>query len=109
MIEVTFTKDSRGRLSSIFASGHAEFSIAADDVVCAAASAILQAAYAGLEDVAKIKFEGKRVSGELSIRIPESVRGREDVSAIVGTAAVSLEQISRQHPEFLRVTFATEA
>jgi uncharacterized protein YsxB (DUF464 family) len=106
---VTFARDDRGRLSSVFATGHAEFGAFPDDVVCAAVSAILQAAYAGLEDVAKLRFEGKRLAGELVIRIPEAARDRRDVAAIVATAEVSLEQLARQYPEHVRVRRTAEA
>ena len=109
MIEVKFTRDSRGRLSSVFATGHAEFAVAAEDVVCAAVSAILQAAYAGLEDVARVKFDGKRLQGDLRIRIPEDARDRVDVAAIVATAQISIEQIARQYPDYVRVTTDSEA
>ena len=109
MLEVQIAKDSRGRLSSLFASGHADFAIQSEDVVCAAVSAILQADYAGLEDVAELRFEGKRASGELLMRIPEEARDRPDVAAIVTTAAISVEQIARQHPEYVRVTYTAES
>jgi|SRR5579872_5570013 len=109
MVDVKFTRDSRGRLSSVFATGHAEFGAFPNDVVCAAVSAILQAAYAGLEDVAKLQFDGKRISGELKIHIPELARDRADVSAIVGTAEISIEQLARQYPDHVRVTTVAEA
>ena len=48
MLQVKFRRDSRQRLSSVFASGHADAAIEGDDLVCAAASAILQAAELGL-------------------------------------------------------------
>lgn len=109
MIDVTFTKDSRGRLSSVFATGHAEFGEFPNDVVCAAVSAILQATYAGLQDVAHLQFDGKLVSGRLSIPIPLAERDRADVAAIVETAAISLEQLARQYPDHLRVTRTLES
>jgi len=109
MIDIRFTRDSRGRLSSVFATGHAEFGAFPNDVVCAAVSAILQAAYAGLEDVAHLEFDGTRVAGKLSIPIPAAARERQDVSAIVATAALSLEQLARQYPEHVRVSYTSEA
>ena len=104
MIDIRFTRDSRGRLSSVFARGHAEFGKYDEDVVCAAVSAVLQAAYAGLEDVAKLQFEGKHEAGELDIRIPEEARDRLDVSAILATAEVALVQIGIQYPAYVKVT-----
>jgi len=109
LVDVKFARDSRGRLASVFATGHAEFGAFPNDVICAAVSAILQAAYAGLEDVAKLDFDGTRLAGELEIRIPEAARERTDVFAIVATAEVSLEQLARQYPEHVRVTRTVEA
>jgi uncharacterized protein YsxB (DUF464 family) len=107
LVEVVFTRDSRRRLSSVFATGHAEFGAFPNDVVCAAVSAILQAAYAGLEDVAGIPLDGRRDAGELSMRIPAEARERVDVAAIVRTAEISLEQLARQYPDHVRVTQTT--
>lgn len=109
MVEVRFLKDSRERLSSVFATGHAEFGAFPHDVVCAAVSAILQAAYAGLEDVARVPFEGTREPGDMRIRIPAAERDRPDVAAILGTAEVSLEQLARQYPGHVRVTRSVES
>ena len=109
MIEIEFQRDGRGRLSSVFARGHAEFGAFPHDVVCAAVSAILQAAYAGLTDVAKIELEGKREPGDLEMRIPAAVRDRRDVAAIVATAEVSLRQLARQYPKAVRVRRRTRS
>ena len=76
MVEVIFYQDSRNRLSSIFARGHAEFADA-DDVVCAAVSAILQAARLGLEEHAGIALSRRgSARASFSIRWPE--RDRDD-------------------------------
>jgi uncharacterized protein len=109
MVEIRFVRDSRGRLSSVFASGHADFATHNEDVVCAGVSAILQAAYAGLEEVARLKFEGRHVEGNLEIHIPEGARERADVNAIIATAEVALVQLAEQYPAFVRVKRETEA
>ena len=109
MVEVTFERDSRRRLSSVSATGHAEFGEFPNDVVCAAVSAILQAAYAGLEDVARIRIDGKRLAGDLRIRVPEAARDRTDVAAILSTAEVSIEQLARQYPDHVRVKRSDES
>lgn len=109
MVEVRFVRDSRTRLSSVFASGHAEFGAFPHDVVCAAVSAILQAAYAGLEEVARVRFDGTREPGDMRIQIPAGERERPDVAAILATAEVSLEQLARQYPDHVRVTQSVES
>ena len=102
MIEVVFRRDSRNRLSSVLATGHAFRGDPGQDVVCAAVSAILQSAWAGLTEVAGVPVSGRRESGDLEMRWPEGTREREDVVAIVRTAEVSIEQIARQEPEAIR-------
>ncbi len=98
MLDVTFYRDGRERLSRFCASGHAEFADHGEDIVCAAVSAILQAARLGLEAHAKIPVEVEMRAGDLDLRIPESARGDAAVEAIVATAELSVEQIARQYP-----------
>jgi uncharacterized protein YsxB (DUF464 family) len=108
MLEVTFYRDGRKRLSSIFARGHAEFAIDADDLVCAAVSAILQAARLGLEEYAGIDLEAHQRAGEFRIRWPQVQRDDERVRAIVGTAEMAVAQIARQYPEHVTCNTARE-
>lgn len=102
MLEVRFRRDSRQRLSSVFASGHAESGAPGEDVVCAAVSALLQAAWVGLTDVARVSVSGRRKSGDFELRWPEETRERADVAAIVATAEIAVGQIAKQNPSFVR-------
>jgi hypothetical protein len=103
MVTVTFRRDSRNRLSSVFAEGHAGWADAGDDIVCAAASAILQAAWLGLGEHAGIAVDGERTPGRLALRWPADSRDRDDVRAIVATAELSIDRIADQYPEHVRV------
>ncbi|MGB8520315.1 MAG: ribosomal-processing cysteine protease Prp [Candidatus Tumulicola sp.] len=98
MLEVVFHRDSRNRLSSIFARGHAGFADA-DDVVCAAVSAILQAARLGLEEYARVALETRQRRGDFFIRWPEQARDDERVRTIAATAELAVAQIAQQYPE----------
>ena len=51
MLEVTFARNDRNRCCGISARGHADFAVHGKDVVCAAVSAILQAARLGLTEL----------------------------------------------------------
>jgi uncharacterized protein YsxB (DUF464 family) len=107
MLEVIFYRDGRERLSRFFASGHVEIPESSSDeysLVCASVSAVLQAARAGLEDVAKIDTGAQMKSGHLDVTIPESGRDDRAVVAIVATAEIAVEQIARQYPQHVRVT-----
>ncbi|HEV3157819.1 MAG TPA: ribosomal-processing cysteine protease Prp [Candidatus Baltobacteraceae bacterium] len=103
MVEVRMETDSRGRLSAFFAGGHAGWDELGNDVVCAAVSTVLQSAWLGLLEVAKVEVIGERAAGRLSMRWPSSVRTRPDVAAIVSTAALALERLAVQFPEHLHV------
>jgi uncharacterized protein YsxB (DUF464 family) len=98
VIVVHFRRDSRQRLSSVLAQGHAQGGVAGDDVVCAAASAILQAAELGLLSYASVPNATRRADGHMAFAIPEAARDREDVKAIVATAELAIAQLAWQFP-----------
>jgi uncharacterized protein YsxB (DUF464 family) len=103
VLEVRFRRDSRQRLSSVLAHGHAEAGVAGDDVVCAAASAILQAAELGLSAYASLADVTVRAEGQMAFAIPEAAREREDVKAIVGTAELAIARLAWQFPVNVRI------
>lgn len=102
MLEVTFYRDSRQRPSSFVARGHAEFAEHGEDVVCAAVSAVLQAARLGLESYAGINLAVAQDEGTLDLRWPESERDNLALGAIVGTAELAVEQIASQYPSHVK-------
>lgn len=111
MVKVIFYRDGRDRLSRFFASGHVAIpETSADEysLVCAAVSAILQAARAGLEDYARIPVDVSMERGNMDLRIPASARDDAAVTAIVATAELAVAQIARQYPQHVRVTRGTE-
>jgi uncharacterized protein YsxB (DUF464 family) len=102
MVEVRFRRDRQGRLSSIEAGGHAGWAEEGSDVVCAAVSALLQAAWLGLTDHAHVAVEATRSKGDLQLRWPAEVRDRADVVAIAATAELAVAQIARQYGDHVR-------
>ena len=110
-MEVIFHRDSRNRLSSVFASGHVEIPESSSDeysLVCAAVSAILQAARLGLEAHVKLPLDVSQHSGELSMRWPARAREDDRVCAIMETALLAVEQIASQYPQHVRIAQAVE-
>ncbi len=103
MVELHVRKDSRERLSSFYATGHAGWAESGDDVVCAAVSAILQAAWLGLSEVALVAVTATREDGRLELAWPAAARTDASVCAIVATAALSVERIALQYPDHIRV------
>lgn len=108
MLEVIFREDGRQRPSSFVARGHAAFAESGEDIVCAAVSAILQAARLGLESHAGLGLQVDQHTGNLAVRWPESARERDDVRAIVATARLAVEQIAAQYPSHVRTTIEPE-
>lgn len=112
MVEVIFRRDSRNRLSSVFASGHVEIAETSSDeysLICAAVSAILQAARLGLESHLNLPLEVSQQRGDLSMRWPESAREDERLLAIVETARLATAQIAAQYPQHVRVKEEADA
>jgi uncharacterized protein YsxB (DUF464 family) len=108
MLRVTFRTDSRNRLSSFSATGHAGWAEYGEDIVCAAASAILQAARLGLEDHAGVALEVEQHSGTLELRWPEGTRDDPAVQAIAATARLAIAQLAEQYPDHIACEARTE-
>lgn len=98
MVRVIFRKDSLGRFSSISAQGHTEWSRSGTDIVCAAVSAILQAARLGLEEVARVRLNVTQHGGTMVLRWDENARDDPALHAILRSAELSLTQIAAQYP-----------
>lgn len=109
MLTVTFYRDSRDRLSRIFADGHAGWADPGEDIVCAAASVVLQTVELGLTEHAGVTVAATRDSGRMELRWDAASRERTDVRAIVETARLAVEQLARQFPASVRVTHARES
>jgi uncharacterized protein YsxB (DUF464 family) len=101
MVNVTFYEDGRKRLSSFAATGHVEIPPTSSDeysLVCAAVSAVLQAARAGLEEHVRVPVEVFAERGDMRVSWPEASRDDASLQAIVATARIAVEQIARQYP-----------
>lgn len=109
MLNVTFYRDDRNRLSRLFAEGHAGWADSGEDIVCAGASAVLQSAWLGLAEHARIAVSAERDAGRLDLRWPEAERGRDDVQAIVETARLAIEHLAAQFPEHVTALHAHDA
>jgi uncharacterized protein YsxB (DUF464 family) len=91
MLEVIFYRDGRDRIAEVSARGHADFDEYGQDVVCAAVSAILQAARLGLETYAGVELQ--------ALQKPDL----ESLRAIVATAELAVERIAGRFPDHVRL------
>lgn len=109
MLTVTFYRDDRGRLCGFAGQGHADFAEYGQDIVCAAVSAVLQAARLGLELHCDRRPDVHMTPGELQLRFSEAEREDPAVRAIVTTAEASIAQIARRFPKNVRLKEAADA
>ncbi len=86
MLEITFFRDGDGRFAGFAARGHADFAEYGQDIVCAAVSAILQAARLGLEHYAAGEIEATQERGLMRLVVGEGRRDDESIAAIGTTA-----------------------
>ena len=98
MLEVTFHRDEHARLAGVSARGHTDFAEYGQDIVCAAVSAILQAARLGLEHYAGGTLTASQAAGELDVIVEKSGRDVESVQAILTTAELAVTQVVRRFP-----------
>jgi len=102
VILVTFTYDEHGRPLRIEAKGHAGWAKLGRDVVCAAASTLLQSAWLGISEVAGIEVDGKRGRGTLELTWSPADRASEALRLLVKTADLSIERLAEQYPRHVR-------
>lgn len=102
MIFVTFAYDEHGLPLRIEAKGHAGWAKLGRDVVCAAASTLLQSTWLGISEVAGIEVDGKRGQGTLELTWSPAVRASEALRLLVRTADLSMERLAEQYPRHVR-------
>jgi uncharacterized protein len=108
VLEVTFFRGARDRVSGFSAHGHAEFDTYGKDIVCAAVSAILQAARVGLTEYARADVTAQQAPGRLEMHVSNDDRDAESVRSIFATAELAIEQISRRYPKHVRLKRVTD-
>ncbi len=102
MLTVTFVYDQHGSPYRVDASGHAGWAELGRDVVCAAASTVLQSTWLGLSAVAEVPVEGVRESGFLSLTWPRESADNAALRTLIATADVTIEHLAAQYPENIR-------
>jgi hypothetical protein len=108
VLEVTFFRDGRDQFRALSARGHTDFADHGEDIVCAAVSAILQAARLGLERYAGIAPAAAQSSGEMELGWSAAEAELESVRAIVATAEMAIAEIAGRYPEHVRLTISPQ-
>ncbi len=87
-------------------SGHTGYGEAGEDIVCAAVSALCQAALNGLTDVIGISAGFEVREGYLECVIPErlSEDTRRDADILLKTLLLSLKNLEEQYGDYITIT-----
>lgn len=106
MLKITFFK--KKFFTGFEAAGHANFDIEGKDIVCAAASALLQSAILGLSKTLKIKHKIKIKKGYLFFASLEGLDSlkTEKSQLLLKTLFESLKQLAKQHPKYIKINIA---
>lgn len=105
MIDITF---SRGRcgLTGFEVRGHSGLEASGRDIVCAAVSAVTQAAVMGLREAVGCPVDADINSGYLRCFLDEGQMGLEtwrEAQVVMRTTLIALQDIGGQYPERVRV------
>ncbi|EKP94936.1 ribosomal-processing cysteine protease Prp [Thermaerobacter subterraneus] len=106
MIRAVFFRDGQGAITRFEITGHAGFADRGDDIVCAAVSALGQAAILGLEEVLHLVPEVELdEEGRLVCQLPGDVPAdlQRAAQAILETARIGIQAIASDYDEYVRV------
>lgn len=103
MIKVQVRRGPQG-VAEFRVTGHAGYSGHGTDIVCAAVSALVQAAILGLEKVAGQPHESEVSEGSVWCRLtPGAPEAEARSQAILETMVLGLHDIAKDYPKFVRL------
>lgn len=110
MIRVAITRDGAGRVAAFEVAGHAEWAEKGQDIVCAAVSALSQAAVLGLEERLGIRPAVDVRSGRLTCRLPAGLDGELALRAqdVLETMVLGLKSMAMAYEGYVQVREVSE-
>ena len=95
-----------GAAGGFSVSGHSGYAEEGRDIICAAVSALTQAAVMGLDEIAGLKPDYVQGKGTSRCRVQRSgdPLKQSQAEAILGTMALGIQSIAAQYPEFIEVS-----
>lgn len=104
MTRVKFFRSDKG-IKGFQANGHAGFAAYGEDIVCAAISALTQAAVLGLQEVVGINPDVDIQDGYLRCCLPEhlGMSQWQDSQVILATLYRGLKAIAEEYGDFLQI------
>ena len=112
MITVRVERDGSGAIIGLVARGHARLAESGQDIVCAAVSALLQAAVVGLAERLKLAVSWQAEKGSMRMQLPELEALEPEVrfaaGVVLDTVVLSLQAIAQDWPQNVRLMEGTQ-
>lgn len=105
MVKIEIKRNSSKNIISFKLSGHADYKMSGDDIVCSAVSVLAQTAVQGLKMVADIDIKYDIKDGFLSCRLPEELTEKQLLmsTAILETMYVGLKNLEKGYKKHIDV------
>jgi uncharacterized protein YsxB (DUF464 family) len=104
MIKVVIQRAPEGKIESFQVRGHAGFADAGDDIVCAAASILIQNAVNSIETLLHVKIPDKSGSGYVECQIPSlEEHVSEQTQLLLESMAYGLRVLADEYPKHVIV------
>ena len=107
MLTVTINKNQNDEIIGFVADGHTNYGVEGEDIVCAAASSIIQTAGLGIllvaETQAKINKDDKKAHFELKLPNDLTPVQRRDCNIILRTMLVGLGDLAENYSDFIEL------
>ena len=107
MTNIIIIKNKEGIFTSIECDGHTGYGVAGEDVVCAAASSIVQTAALGMLNVAQIvpKLKQDDKKGYFKMEIPADITDEQqhDAQVIFATMLCGLQDLAGEYSDFIEL------
>ncbi|HHW91951.1 MAG TPA: ribosomal-processing cysteine protease Prp [Firmicutes bacterium] len=105
MISISITRDHQGRIVAFRVEGHAGYGTYGEDIVCAAVSALTQAAVIGLEEYLGLQPAVVIEPGLLECRLKERPADLvAQTDAILETMVLGLGGVAAEYPNCICIT-----
>ncbi len=103
MISIKMYRNEKGELFRFQIHGHAKYAEKGKDIICAAVSSLSQAAVMGLERLTSDKVTSSKGKNDLICEIALE-RDKIKTQTILELLLLSLEDIERQYPEYVKIS-----
>lgn len=104
MIRVTVVRKN-GNIIGYFAKGHAEYAELGSDIVCAAASTVMQNPLAGMQEVLHLSPQyGFDDDGYITVNLEGmDFQKEKEVSSLLETMVVMIRELERNYPKNIKL------